>query len=139
MAIRTDPATVQEILANDYDGETSLNPFIETASAIVDRVAACAIRRSKTLTPGELELVERWLAAHFYCMSDPQYAAKSTDAASATFTGQTGMRIESTRYGQTALTVDYSGCLDMLNKRQTVAVKWLGKPASQQIPYDQRN
>lgn len=122
------------------DGTTpSLTPFIDTAAAIVDRVEACAILKSKTLTATELELVERWLAAHFYAVSDKPYASRSTSGASGSFHGQTGMYLEATLYGQTAMRVDYSGCLAALNKRATAGAMWLGKPPSEQIAYVDRD
>ena len=140
---RTTAAAVQAVLApgKDYDteDEPSLDPFIDTATAIVDRVEDCAVAKDRTLTDAELELIERWLAAHLYAMSDQTYASKSTAGASASFHGQTGMHLEATKYGQTALTVDYSGCLSAISKRQVARLVWLGKPPSEQLPYTDRD
>lgn len=123
----------------DDDNEPSLEPYIATASALVDRVATCATNKGITLSATELELIERWLAAHCYCLSDQTYASKSTEGASASFHGQTGMAIESTRYGQMALTLDVSGCLMALSKRQVASAGWLGKSDPDKLTYDQRN
>ncbi len=49
------------------------------------------------------------------------------------------MGIEATTYGQTALTIDYSGCLTAINKRQFASATWLGKAPSEQISYEDRD
>lgn len=149
---RTNAAAVSAILLRDYDVATapSLVPFIETASLIVDRVADCAIDKEKTLTTAELERIEAWLAAHYYSQSDRNYISRSTEGASGAFAGQTGMHLQSTLYGQTAVNLDYSGCLADLqaastltptpvNVVQATSFAWLGKPRSSQIDYDQRD
>lgn len=136
---RTTSASVQAVLKDDYDGATDLTPYIATASAIVDRVKTCATRKGKDLSDVELELVERWLAAHLYCQSDKPYTNRSTEGASGAFAGQTSMGFDSTLYGQTACRVDFSGCLLNIDKRQMARSLWLGKTATEQLTYDQRN
>lgn len=141
---RTKKELVIAVLMDDYgpkaDGSTpDLSPRIDTATVIVDRVNVCAVAKNIALTGTELELIERWLAAHFYAIVDKPYQSKSTGGASASFQGQTGMRLETTHYGQTAMNVDYSGCLENINKRQFGRSAWLGKPANSQLSWDQRN
>lgn len=141
MAIRTRESDVQDILGGNYDSakSPSLKGFIASASVIVDNVTTCATRKGITVDSNTSELIERWLAAHMYMMSDKAYQSRSTRGASGVFQGQTGMRLESTDYGQTAMVLDPSGCLENINKRQIARADWLGKPPSEQIPYDQRN
>ena len=140
---RTTAAAVQALMlpGKEYDtaNAPSLTGFIDTATAIVDRVDACATAKDITLTSAELELIERWLAAHFYAQSDKPYASKNTQGAGASFHGQTGMHLESTLYGQTALTVDYSGCLAAIGKRLRARLLWGGLPPSEQTDYVDRN
>lgn len=141
---RTTSTLVQGVLVNDYgpdyqDNYPSLDPYIDTASAIVDRVAACAIDRDMTLSSTELEILERWLAAHCYTQMDQTFASPSTEGASASFHGQTGMGFEGSKYGQMALRLDWSGCLQIIDKRQFAGGIWLGKPVSEQTPYDSRD
>ena len=141
MGIRTGAQEVIGILGGNYD--TANNPdltgFIAMASVMVDRAITCATRKSITILSTEAELMERALAAHFYMQSDKGYQSRTTAGASASFQGQTGMRLESSDYGQMAMNVDPSGCLENMNKRQVASGAWLGKPPSAQIPYDQRN
>lgn len=125
----------------DYDtvNEPDLTGQIASANVVVTRAASLASQKGVTLTSDELELMERWLAAHFYCVSDQTYASKSTDGASASFHGKTDMNFESTRYGQSALNVDYSGALTNISKRQFARAVWLGKTADEQLTWAERN
>ena len=140
---RTTPDAVRGVLSGNYDcnENTNLAPFIDTASNLVDFVRTCAISKGTSLTSTTLEIIERWLAGHFYAMSDPMYSQKSTGGASATFQGQTGMGLSSTLYGQQAMIVDTSGCLAKRNKetldgsKSVVSMVWLGKdPPDQDNP-----
>lgn len=76
---RTTKKAVQDLLlpGGDYDGKSDLTPFIDTASSIVTRVNTCAIAKGNTLTVAELELIERWLAAHCYQQSDKGYQSRT--------------------------------------------------------------
>lgn len=141
MTIRTTEAAVKGILLRDYDKRKapSLIPFIESASSLVGRVSVCASARGEPLTAEQLELVERWLSAHLYQVSDQGYSSKSTDSASGSFQGQTGMYLESTKYGQTALMMDTSGCLASFAKRAAASCDWLGKAPSVQTDYLDRD
>jgi hypothetical protein len=144
MAIRTSKSKVQGVLLSDYGPdeqgrEPSLEPFIKSANVIVNRVATCATARSLTLTSDELELIETWLAAHLYVMADQNFSSKSTSGASASFQGQTGMYLEASKYGQMAMTIDYSGCLRAISAGKRASAAWIGKTKTQQLDYDERN
>lgn len=137
---RTTSALVQGILGDDYNGSTNLNPFISTASVVVNRVRLCAIEKEIPLTTEELELLERWLAAHYYCQSDTTYKSKSTGGASGSFRGGDGMGFESTLYGQSAMmNIDPSGCLANLDKTTSAGGVWLGKPDRDKLSWRERN
>ena len=138
---RTTPLLVKGILLGNYDLKNApdLQPFIDAASAIVDRVQACALAKGTPLSDVELELIERWLSAHDYQMNDPGYVSRNTMSAGGSFDGGTGDGLEGTRYGRTAIRLDYSNCLRNVDKAQVARASWLGKPPSAQIPYNQRN
>lgn len=133
---RTTSSQVQGVLAANYDGSTSLTPFIDSASAVVDRVATCATAKGITLSSTELELIERWLAAHLYTKFDAVYASKSTADASGSFVRGP---IEPEPYKDAAIAMDYSGCLKAILNRQVASVQWLGKPPSAQIDVTDRD
>lgn len=139
MGQRTTITAVQNLLDSNYDMVTDLQQFIDSASNVVNQVATYATGMNRGLSNTTLELVERWLACHLYAQVDMLYQSKSTGGASASFQGQTEMNIGSTRYGQTAMNIDTSGALTAISKRSFAYGFWLGKPPSQQIPYNQRN
>lgn len=136
---RTTESNVQGILGNDYDPDIVLTPFIDTANVVVSRVSTCATRKGITLSTTELEILERWLAAHFYVMSDQTYQQKKTASAFATYQGQTKMNLEASKYGQTAMTIDPSGCMAAIGKAAFAGATWLGLPPSEQTDYVDRN
>ena len=134
----TTASAVQAILGQHYDGSTDLAPFIETAARLTARVASKDA--GAELTSVDLELIERWLAAHFYAQSDPILQSKSVGKSSGVFEGQTGMGLQNTRYGLQALTLDASGYLSKIARGVVkVGMGWLGKPPSDQIDYEDRD
>jgi hypothetical protein len=135
---RTNSVAVAAILGRNYDEATDLSPFIETAYLMVNKVVLCAARKGATTTAEGLEIIERWLAAHYYGCHDQFYTSKSTGGASASFQGQTGMRLEATFYGQTALGLDDTGCLEALSKRNTASMVWLGKHRDERTDHEDR-
>lgn len=134
---RTNPQSVQAVLGgtslgSNWDGMTDLTPFIATASAIVDRAVTGAankgwVQGGVTLSAVEAELIERWLAAHFYVVMDPLYQSKSTQGASGSFQRKTESGFEVTDYGRTACQLDYSGTLRAIGLRQFAGGQWLGQ------------
>lgn len=137
---RTTAIKVRDILGDDYHVEKmpNLSPFINAASALIDRVVTCATRRGRSLDADEQELVETWLAAHFYKYAwDRQLASKSTAGASGSYSGQTAMGFDGTTYGQTAQGLDWSGCLRSMANR--AGAFWLGKRKSEQVDYVERD
>lgn len=130
MAVRTTSPAVVALLGENYDTtrNPALTPFIETASVQVNRVAARALATATTLSDADAELLERWLASHYYLVSDPVLKQKATKGASGTIEGQTGDGFASTRYGQTAMQLDPTGYLASVNSgvRRKASVTWLG-------------
>lgn len=140
MAQRTSLDAVEAILGPNMAEGTDLQPFIDTATAIVDGVEECA---DGGLSETKLELIERWLSAHCYAQMDQTKASKGTEGASASYHGQTGMFLRGTKYGQMALTLDSTGCLSSLtdpdtNTRVTAGGFWAGRKPSDQTDYDDR-
>lgn len=113
---RTIDAKVIEILGPNYNSKTrpSLARFIDTAASLVNWVVTQDV--DGLMNSDSLELVERWLAAHFYAHSDQLYQSKNTSGAGATFQGQTAMILKSTQYGQTAMLLDVTNSLAMRSK-----------------------
>jgi hypothetical protein len=140
---RSQPSDViAELTAGgDYDTvkQPDLTPYLNWGSKLTDRVATCSIRKNVPLDADELKIIEILLAAHAYKSSDQALSSKSTLSASGSFQGRTGNKLEGTKYGQKALIFDTSGCVENIDKRQVVHLDWVGKTASEQLTWDQRN
>lgn len=139
MAIRTDSASVQAVLLDNYDGSSDLTTFIGSASRIVDRVVACATRKGVTLDSDEQKDVETYVAAYLYFGNSGQQLVQdeTTEKASVKFADRKQV---SEGYLSRAKMIDASGCLSGIIAGKTgPRMEWLGKPPSSQIPYTQRD
>jgi hypothetical protein len=127
---RTTPQLVRGVI-RVKDG-VDLTPFIDSASLLVTKECT-----SSGYTDGHLELIERWLAAHFY---DVNFPRRSMGGAGEGVTEQmepvrVDLGFNNTKYGQQALRLDVAGNLAGLeNWQKTVKkptgfgarTKWLG-------------
>lgn len=134
---RTDATAVQTLLGRNYDSRNSpdLTPYVDMATAFVDRVITCATAKGVTLSTAEAELIERNMAAHFYTRTDPLYQSKSTLSASGSYAR--GKEVES--YKANATEMDPSGCVNALLNRQRASMSWLGKADSEKLDWDEWN
>jgi hypothetical protein len=105
-----------------------LSPFIEAANQLVTDCCDGAGYAS-----AKLELIERWLAAHFYAIRDPRVADERAGAVSASYMHRVGLHLAQTTYGQQAMLLDTAGGLALLNGRVTAGrapfvagVAWAG-------------
>lgn len=129
MAIRTTEEKVRDILGAQYDNTSSLLGFIQTANSLVDYVVTKDT--DGVLASTNLELIERWLSAHFYGHADQFRQSEGAGGASGSYQGQTAMVFLSTQYGATALALDFTGELAKLQKqaqegKRTAGIAWLG-------------
>lgn len=129
---RTTEDAVQRLLGPNYDGASDLLEPITTASMFVDLIVACNTRKGGlALGDTQLERIEAYIACHLYGHGDQFYQSRSTQGASGSFQGQTGqLGLEGSQYGQTALRLDTSGCLSVINNpSRKVGMTWLGTAA----------
>lgn len=131
---RTTVGAVESVLLRDYDRRRRphLSPFIAAASVLVDKIVSVLADRDESLTDSQLEMIERWLAAHCYVMSDRTFAESRTEGAYAVFHGRTGMGLDFSSYGQMAKILDTTGVLASLDKRQSADMFWLGTPRGEE-------
>jgi hypothetical protein len=134
---RTTEKAVKAVLLDHYDATSGLQAFVDTASALVDDIAA----KDATVAASRLALIECYLAAHFYAHADMIAAGRSTGAASGQFQGQTGMGFDATLYGQTAKRLDPTGVLVNLDQplRPKASMSWLGKVPDDALDVDERD
>lgn len=135
MAFYTNQDKVAGIIELEDPNAEDLIPFIESAHQLI--VAVCL---ESGYTDGELELIERWLAAHFYDHMKPRVAADAVTGAvgvSERFENiTTDLGLNVTKYGQQAMRMDYFGNLAALDNKlkKTLGVKkkftWLGDPCN---------
>ena len=137
MAWRAKESEVRELL-DGVKATDALAPFITTANALTNKVVeedAGGVLNDALATE-----IEKYRAAHFAEHKYQQYASESTGGASATFQGQFGQGLSSSKHGQTAMILDITGFLSDLDEGVTeIELEWLGKPPSEQIDYSQRD
>jgi hypothetical protein len=108
---RTNDAAVQGVI--ETDASISLTPYIEVASALVTRICVGSSYDSTLL-----ELIERWLAAHFYALRDKRVSSEGVKGLTTSYEApKTAMYLSNTVYGQTALSVDIYGSLAAWQKQ----------------------
>lgn len=131
---RTTPLLVQGILLNSYDSRRtpSLLPFIAVANELTTEVATKAAAKGVNHSSTRLELIERYLAAHQYTVSDRRFTEQRTfDGSKAIF--------ESTSFLDAAKALDTSGSLALILSPKKATLLWLGKPPSEAILYSERD
>jgi len=112
----------------------SLLPFIQVASRLVDRVSDCA---GSDLDEASLGDIEMWLAAHYASLTNPLIMSKSIAGASSSFQrGQVTDGLKATVFGQQALALDSSGCLEKLTANQRPGLLWGGTEAALELDYE---
>jgi hypothetical protein len=132
---RTTASDVQLIIETDDNISADLAPFIEVANNMVTKLCSLAVDSDGDLVHDatSLELVERWLSAHFYAIRDPRAESEKAGPVGAKYMSKVDLNLAQTPYGQQAMLLDYSGELATWNDRVTkgnagvrVGVTWLG-------------
>jgi len=118
---RTQKPLVQALIEN-VDCSLPMDGFIATASGLVDWLvtkdaADSNAQLQQGTAQGQLpELIERWLAAHFFTQFYTQYQQKTTGRAGGTKQGQTTMVFMNSPWGQQACGLDVTGRLAQRSK-----------------------
>lgn len=127
---RTTAANVGKVV--DVDAAIDLEPFISMANELVTE--CCVGVNDTEYTAVRLELIERWLAAHFYVIRDPRLASEAVGPLREQAQNpQVQMAFHGTKEGQQALLLDTYGGLAALSartaeggKKATSAIFWGG-------------
>jgi hypothetical protein len=106
----TTPELVKGIV--EVDDDVDLTPYIDSADSIIVDVCVPVT----TYTTQKLELIERWLSAHFYCINTPTGEFLRGGSASIKIETKVDLGFDVTRYGQMAMRIDTAGGLSRLNK-----------------------
>jgi hypothetical protein len=122
MATRTTAELVGGLI--ELDLTIDVTPFIFTASELVTEHC-----EGQGYTVERLELIERYLAAHFYTLRDPRVVSERAGPVQATYQSKVDLNLATSHYGQTAMMLDTVGGLAVLNNRKAKrvhSVTWLG-------------
>ena len=133
MAYRTTELAVQGIVKTK--SSIDLDPFLEVANALVTKHCT-----DTNFTDAELELIERYLAAHFYCIRDPRAKRERANIVSRETQSRVDIGFDVTHYGQMAIRLDWSGALAALNQRakkgaMSADVTWIGMTPTELSEY----
>lgn len=109
MAVFTNEDAVGGII--EWDEDIELTPFIETANYLINKVVTDA-----SYSNADKEIIERWLAAHFYAVRDPRAVKEMAGDVSVTYQGKVMLGLDQTPYGQQAMRLDIMGGLAALNQ-----------------------
>lgn len=127
------PRTTSDLVKDIVDVQVGkgLDQFIAPASALVDGVEARSnsLSSASQLSDERLQLIETWLAAHFYCMFDPRPERERAGPVESKYETKVDLRLNLSKYGQMAMTLDTTGYLNELNNAKgirRVSVVWLG-------------
>ena len=129
---RTNATNVKSIIEVDASiivSDSDLDPFISTANELVTEMCTGTVNGPKTAyTATRLELIERWLSAHFYAVRDPRVKNEKAGSVGVTYQEKVDLNFSVTTYGQQALMLDTNGGLRSLSegKAHNVQVLWLG-------------
>lgn len=133
---RTTKELVAEIV--DLDPTKKVDPFIEAATYLVTRCCSTAVVGDTTVpyySDEDLELIERWLAAHFYCVMDSRALQEGVSSLRIQYQSRVDIGLDVTHYGQQAKLLDTAGGLAALDAAASSGrlklkggVKWLGTP-----------
>ena len=132
MAVRTTATAVGKII--DVDADDDIDPFIESANALVEEILTPHKKTDGTLYYGNvrLELIERWLSAHFYAILRPQADMEKAGPVAQKSQYKVDLVLNQTRWGQKAMLLDTSGLLASLSKAtedgklRKAEATWLG-------------
>lgn len=109
-----------------------LTAAITTANELVTECCAGDAGPDTDYTANRLELIERYLAAHFYLVWRRQRKTEKAGPVAASYDAKLGLVFNNTTHGQSALALDTNGGLAALNKKtakgapRRVGITWLG-------------
>lgn len=118
--------TTSELVAAiiEVDVTIPLEPFISVAAELVTEICVPA-----GYSDDRLELIERWLSAHFYTNRDPRPTREEAGPVSASYQSKLALNLGTSHYGQTAMMLDTAGGLAALSRdlrKHTLSVTWVG-------------
>jgi hypothetical protein len=121
----------------EVDATIPLEPFITAANQLVTELLT-----SKGHSADRLEMIERYLSAHFYTLRDPRPVVETAGPVSQTNQSKVDLYLCTSHYGQTAILLDTSGTLAAVNDeakgggKKTATVYWVGYHRHSDLTHD---
>lgn len=109
--MRTTELAVKGIIQVDELVAPSLVPFIDSANSLVTELCVPA-----GYDDTRLELIERWLSAHFYAVTDPRLTSEHFGDINVKYQSKVDLHLDLSHYGQQAMLLDTAGALSDLNQ-----------------------
>jgi len=106
-----------------YDEATFEAAFLEPASWLVQDV--CEPAYDPAASEAKLEIIERYLAAHFYSVTDPVSISEWIGSVRTFYEYKVDLHLNVTRFGQQAMLLDTSGALAAHNNAMKKALATL--------------
>lgn len=117
---RTTPELVGTIIT--VSARDDVTACIATANVIVTKVCGGSDYDST-----QFELIERWLAAHFYAVWRPRTSMEQAGPVRQEFEQiKVDLGLDVTKYGQTAMRIDTDGSLAAMNNTQKKVLSYPG-------------
>jgi len=114
----------------EEDPSFTIPPFIDTANIMVDDLVASGLADDYPVA--KLEMIERWLSAHFYAIAVPRAASEKAAVVAQSNQYKLDLNLAVTMYGQQVLAIDNSGYFASLNKKakdgKRTKIQVLGSP-----------
>ena len=117
MANRVTIAEVEQII----DLDSSISDAVVTVHIGIANRLVTNTCTADSLTAAILKDIELYLSAHFLAMGwQEQTTMEKAGPVSESYAGKTGMHLDYTKYGQTAMMIDTSGALSSLNSGKRI-------------------
>lgn len=138
---RTTALAVAKVIQVPPTQMSLLDTFIDTANELVTQVCAVVFpgvtqtfdqaglpaytptKGGYTYTDYRLEMIERWLAAHFYAVFSSQSQQDMADNIQSIYQGRTALGLNGTWWGQQAMRLDTMGALAVMENGQEQSAK----------------
>lgn len=118
MALRTTEEAVRAII--ELDDDMDITYALEGANLLV--TSRCA--SLKKYSDAELEMIERYVAAHLCTLLDPRTTSEQAGSVQVSYQSKVDLGLSTSHYGQMAIVYDYYGGLR--KDRILQDLKWLG-------------
>ena len=109
MVVRTTAVAIGLII--EVEEDDSLTSFIEVANNVVTKHCV-----DEDYTAADLELIERWLSAHFYCMFRARTESEKAGPTGEKFQSKVDLGFDLSHYGSMAMRLAWGGELSALNE-----------------------